>query len=54
MSAGDPAGAVSRLETLRAKIDRCGTAPDRTDWVEDCAAQTRLRAQIDALVAELG
>lgn len=35
--------ALSVLDTLGRRIDGCGTAPDRSDWIVDCDAQLKFR-----------
>lgn len=47
-------GAISKLtHDIRAKMDGCGTKPDKNDWILDCNAQVILRSLIDTLIADL-
>jgi Bacterial TSP3 repeat len=43
VAAGDIAGAITELEDLREDVDGCGSAPDRSDFIVDCAAQIQIR-----------
>jgi len=47
IAAGDLAGARSELESLRRKVDGCGTAADTNDWIVDCSAQLEVRARVE-------
>jgi hypothetical protein len=51
--AGNTAEAIQKLQNLRHRVDGCGAAPDRNDWIVDCAAQLQVRALIDALIDNL-
>lgn len=44
-SSADSGGATvcPRLAARRARIDGCGTAPAKDDWITDCAAQRDVR-----------
>jgi TolB protein len=53
IAAGDIAGAIKKLQSLRRNVDGCGTKADKTDWIVDCAAQVAIRDMIDALIANL-
>lgn len=53
IAGGDTAQALNLLGTLRLRVDGCGTAADGNDWIEECAAQVRVRSLIDLLVANL-
>jgi hypothetical protein len=48
---GDKAGALSTLDTLRKRMDGCGSRSDRNDWIVDCTVQTRIRALVDIVIA---
>lgn len=52
--AGDTAGALLELRTLRRKVDGCGNSADNDDWITDCVAQTQVRAMIDQIITSLG
>jgi len=54
IAAGDAVTAVTKLENLRRKVDGCGATADMNDWITDCAAQTAVRAVLDALLTNLG
>jgi len=54
IAAGDLAGARAELQSLRRKVDGCGTTADANDWIVDCAAQLEVRALIDHLLTNLG
>jgi uncharacterized delta-60 repeat protein len=54
IAAGDLDGARSELQNLLRKVDGCGDTADTNDWIVDCAAQLRVRALIDGLLAHLG
>lgn len=54
IAAGDAVTAATKLENLRRKVDGCGATADRNDWITDCAAQTAVRAVLDALLTNLG
>jgi hypothetical protein len=45
--------AITLLQTLRARVDGCGTTAANDDWIRDCAAQVQIRALIDTLLANL-
>jgi hypothetical protein len=51
---GRTADAIKKLRTLRTRVDGCGTAPAKDDWIVDCAAQREIRDLIDLLLANLG
>jgi len=42
---------IAQLDRLQSRTDGCGTAPDRDDWIIDCATQQMLAARIEAVVA---
>jgi hypothetical protein len=44
------ATAMSRLGQLRSRVNGCGSAPDSTDWIVDCARQRRIGRAIDRLI----
>jgi len=54
LASGDTADAIDLLRNLRLRVDGCGSARDRNDWVIECTAQAQLRALIDALIDSLG
>ena len=54
IATGDLAGARAELQSLRRKVDGCGTTADANDWIVDCAAQLEVRALIDHLLTNLG
>ena len=41
--AGDGDLALGVTAKLHKRIDGCGTSPDRSDWVVDCASQRTFR-----------
>jgi hypothetical protein len=45
--------AVRKLTSLRRRIDGCGAAPGRNDWIVDCTAQLEIRGLADLLIANL-
>jgi hypothetical protein len=45
--------AIKQLEHLRKRVDGCGTAADRNDWIVDCIAQLQVRTLIDLFIANL-
>lgn len=45
--------AIHHLGNLRARMDGCGTSPDRNDWIETCPEQLEIRELIDLLIANL-
>ena len=45
--------ALEKLMSLRKHLDGCGSAPDRNDWVRNCADQIKIRALVDLLIANL-
>lgn len=51
---GRTSDAIKKLRTLRTRIDGCGTAPAKDDWITDCAAQREIRELVDLLLANLG
>jgi len=51
---GRTADAIKKLRTLRTRIDGCGTAPAKEDWITNCAAQREIRDLVDTLLANLG
>lgn len=53
--AGDSEEARNILEHLRDHLDGCEAtgAPDRNDWITDCADQDAIRALIDDILASL-
>lgn len=53
IAAGDEAHAVQHLETLRGRVDGCGSSADGNDWIVDCTAQVEIRGWIDLLIANL-
>ena len=53
VASGNVSGAVQMLQDLRRRIDGCGTAGDRNDWIVDCALQVRIRELIDLLIGNL-
>jgi Carboxypeptidase regulatory-like domain len=56
--AGDIAGAIDSLHSLRRKMDGCpdttGTSPESDDWIPVCAGQINFRVFFDFLIASLG
>ncbi len=50
---GKTAGAVHKLENVRAHLDGCGTKADGDDWIRDCGAQVPVRDLVDLLIANL-
>jgi hypothetical protein len=55
--AGDEAGALTELRSLRLRVDGCnGSArekADKNDWITVCSHQRAVRTAIDSLVATL-
>jgi hypothetical protein len=57
---GDIAGALTKLNNLRKKVDGCpdlsvaGEMADNNDWIIDCDSQREIRELIDLLIANLG
>ena len=57
---GDIAGAISKLENIRKKVDGCPDVPepaetaDNNDWISDCDSQREVRELIDLLIINLG
>lgn len=51
--AGDVADALDKLGTLRKHVDGCGPAPDKNDWIRNCADQIKIRTLVDLLIANL-
>jgi outer membrane protein assembly factor BamB len=51
--AGDIAGAISDLDSLRRKLNGCGASADDNDWIADCPTQLELRALVDLLSTNL-
>jgi hypothetical protein len=47
------AEALRVLRDVRGRIDGCGAAPERDDWLLDCGVQTEVRAYLDLLVGNL-
>ena len=39
LAKGRTADAIEKLRQLRRHLDGCGSAADRNDWIDDCAAQ---------------
>ena len=50
---GDLTGARTNAVELRSRVDGCGTVAENNDWIKDCAAQTEVRALLDALIDAL-
>jgi hypothetical protein len=53
IAAGDINRALRLLGNLRTRLDGCGASPDVNDWIVDCPAQTKVRALVDVLIANL-
>src|SRR5574341_1201240 len=53
VAAGRDAKAIQRQQTLRTRVDGCGAAAERNDWITDCAAQVEIRGFIDLLILNL-
>ena len=53
ISEGNIVEAIRKLETLRRKVDGCGTVPDPNDWILDCILQIEVRNAIDGLISRL-
>jgi hypothetical protein len=53
LARGRTADAVKKLTTLRSRVDGCGAAPTKDDWITDCGAQIEIRELIDMLLANL-
>ena len=53
IASGDIEQALRGLRNLRARVDGCGTSPDRNDWIIDCVAQLEIRRLIDLLITNL-
>lgn len=57
---GDIAGALTKLNNLRKKVDGCpdlpesGETADNNDWIIDCDSQREIRELIDLLISNLG
>ena len=45
--------ATQKLQTLRTRVDGCGSTPDQTDWIVECAAQIQIRNFLDLLIINL-
>jgi hypothetical protein len=52
---GDFAGALEHLADFAVRLDGCGTgqAPDKNDWIVDCAAQQKLQLPLALAVSNL-
>jgi hypothetical protein len=50
---GDVAGAITKLEGLRKRMDGCGLVADVNDWISHCARQASIRGLVDELLAVL-
>ena len=50
---GKTADAIKKLRQLRTRVDGCGTAPAKDDWITDCDAQREIRELIDLLLENL-
>jgi hypothetical protein len=53
LASGETAAAIEKLKALRGRVDGCGIAPERNDWIKDCDAQRSIRALVDLLLANL-
>ena len=51
--AGNRDQAVQELQSLRRRVDGCGSAADSNDWINHCASQLQVRALIDMLITNL-
>ena len=47
---GDIGGALSTLQSLRKRIDGCGSKADKNDWIVVCPVQIEVRALVDILI----
>lgn len=50
---GDTATALRALQTLRRKVDGCGSSADENDWITNCDSQLAVRHLIDVLISTL-
>ncbi|RLA44148.1 MAG: hypothetical protein DRR06_10405 [Gammaproteobacteria bacterium] len=53
VSTGDKTAAIGELHILRERLDGCGEAPDKNDWIAYCDEQALIREYIDLLIANL-
>ncbi len=53
VSTGDKTAAIGELYVLRERLDGCGEAPDKNDWIAYCDEQALIREYIDLLIANL-
>jgi uncharacterized delta-60 repeat protein len=51
--AGDAAGVLGSMQTLRAHLDGCPNAPAADDWIITCAEQELVRTLVDQIIAKL-
>jgi hypothetical protein len=43
----------AQVRALRSRVDGCGAAPDKNDWIVDCTSQAAVRGLVDELLASL-
>jgi hypothetical protein len=53
IAAGDIVTATGMLQELRGRLDGCGDAADKNDYVVNCEAQVQFREYVDLLIANL-